>query len=63
MAVGWMEISNDQYELPIAVANSAPELARIVVVKAQTIWQHECRAGKGKLKRQRFVRVEVEEEE
>lgn len=57
----WMEVTKDRYELPITVADSAKELAEMIGVKPQSIWQHESRASQGKLKRQRFVRVEVEE--
>ncbi len=33
----WLKVTHDEFELPIAVAGSAGELARIVGVSANTI--------------------------
>lgn len=35
----YMKVTNDKYELPVAIADSAAELARMVGVKAQTIYE------------------------
>lgn len=58
----WMEVTRDRYELPVAVADSATELAEIVGVKPQSICQSRMRAEKGKLRHQRFIRVEVDDD-
>lgn len=58
----WMEVTRDRYELPVAVADSATELAKMAGVKPQSIMEHTCKAARGKIKRQRFVKVEVEDD-
>lgn len=40
----WMEVTRDRYELPVAVADSAAELAELVGVKKENIWQHKSKA-------------------
>lgn len=46
----WMKVTTDKYELPIAVANSAKELAQIVGTTTSVIYTERCqyRAGKRK---------------
>ena len=36
----YMKVTRDKYELPVAIADSAAELARMVGVKVQTV--REC---------------------
>ena len=38
----YMKVTRDKYELPVAIADSAAELARILGVKVQTV--RECTA-------------------
>lgn len=40
----WMLVSSDEYELPIAVADSAGQLARLLKVDKQTIQNQVCSA-------------------
>lgn len=59
----WMEVTQDKYELPVAVAASAAELARIRGVKQNTVVSAAWRARLGKYKRSKYVSVEVEDDE
>ncbi len=59
----WMEVTRDRYELPVAVADTARELAEIVGVKKQGICKAVMKARRNEVKRVRFVKVEVEDEE
>ena len=53
----YMEITRDKYELPLAVANNLPELARMVGAKESTVKSHiSHKTGK-------YIRVEINEEE
>ena len=57
----WMLVTNDKYELPIAVADSAADLARMLGINANTIYSAVCRTDKlGYWSR--YVRVEVEDD-
>ena len=56
----WMSVTRDEYELPLDIADSAPELASIVGVDSGTIYATVFRAEK-QGKKARFVRVPVEE--
>ena len=59
----WMEVTKDRYELPVAVADSIKELARIVGVSRDNIKSSASKRRRGLLKRSRFVSVEIEDEE
>ena len=60
MAYVWMEVSKDRYRLPIAVANTARELALICGVEESNI---VCAASRDKgTERRRFIRIIVEDE-
>ena len=65
MLVVWLLVSEDEYELPLAVADSRNELAKIVGVKPKDI--SECISKYHKRKNHhrpcRYVRVEIEEGE
>ena len=57
----WLEVTQDEYELPLAVAGSQQELARII---GTTVGHIKCSYSKyihGKNKTSRFRKVEVEE--
>lgn len=58
----WMMVSNDKYELPVAVADSVEELADIVGRKRNTIESAISRHKNGKIKKTKFVKVEIDEE-
>lgn len=57
-----MKISDDALELPEAVAGSAPELARILGIKENTIYKAMNRA-KNTGGKSRYVSVPYEEDE
>jgi len=59
----WMEVSKDRYELPVVVADSCAELARRCGVKKNSIFMHVSRCRRGQIRQQRFVKVEVEDDE
>jgi ribosomal protein L7Ae-like RNA K-turn-binding protein len=62
----WMAVSRDQYQLPIAVADTAEELGRLVGVKPASIETVVSRFNTGKirnLKRQNYFKVEIEEDD
>lgn len=56
-----MKVSNDEYELPIAVAETAPKLAKLLGIEANTIYATMHRHKKGETKRSSFVRVKLDE--
>ncbi|MCQ2106530.1 MAG: hypothetical protein MJZ26_12150 [Fibrobacter sp.] len=56
----YMEVSKDEYELPLVVTDSVRELAEITGVKESTISSTICLARKRGSK-SRFVKVEVDE--
>lgn len=59
----WMKVTLDEYELPLAVASSAAELARICGVTKNAVcssWNH-YRAGRKR--RSSYICVELGEEE
>ena len=58
----YMEVTDDKYELPIAVADSAVELAQIINVSANSIYSSISHA-KSKGYKSRYVCVDVEDDE
>lgn len=57
----WMEVTTDDLELPLVVASSAEELARICKTNTNNIYSATSKMRRQKRKRSRFVKVEVEE--
>lgn len=58
----YMAVSGDRYELPVAVAGSTEEPGRMIRVNPKTISSHITLAAKGKLKKQKYFKVDAEEE-
>lgn len=58
----YIKVTKDKYELPLAVAGSVAELARITGANENTIRSIICRYEKGQKKRSIYQRVEVEDE-
>lgn len=58
----YLAVSQDKYELPIAVAGSEEELCRILKLKPGAVNMHISRAQNGKLKKQKYFRVEVNDD-
>ena len=54
----WMRVTRDKYELPVAVADTAEELARIVGVNPHTIFKSRKKSGSRSI----YKKVEIEEE-
>lgn len=57
----YMEISKDKYELPVAIADTTKELAKIRNVSANTISSMICHCRE-KGHWCRYVRVEIDDE-
>ena len=49
--------------LPVAVADSPSELARLIGASRNTVSSMICRFQKGELTRSRYIAVEIEENE
>lgn len=62
MSFIWIKVTNDEYELPLAVADSAEKLARLVGVKAATIYSAAWQQRKGIHQRSIYQCVEVEDD-
>lgn len=70
MTTIWMEVTPDKYELPLKVADSGGELARMCGLSPDTIYSsishYKNRKRKTQQLRERkrkFVKVEVDEDE
>lgn len=59
----YMEVTQDEYELPIRIADSPRQLSRMCGVSVDVIYQAVSHWKKGDTARLRFVMVEVDEEE
>lgn len=57
----YMAVTTDQYELPVAVADTTAELGRMIGKSRNTIESSLSRTRHGEYKRSRYVAVEVEE--
>lgn len=58
----YMEITEDEYELPVAVATSATQLARLRGVSVNSIRASISHENAGRRKFSRYKRVEVEDD-
>ena len=58
----WIKVTNDKYELPVAVADSAEELAKLCGVKVNNI--HSSRShAKARGQKTRYLKVQINEKE
>lgn len=58
----WMAVTPDEYELPIAVADAAMELGRMLGMKGNLVSKKYCEHNSGKTKRWRkykIIKIEV----
>ena len=62
MSEVWMRVARDKYELPEVVAGSVQELAWLCGVKITSIYSSMCHDKKDG-RRQRYVKVEVEDDD
>ena len=58
----WMEVTRDEYELPVRIADSVEELAEMCGTSTNTIRSNISHWKKGRLKTCRFRKVEIEED-
>jgi CYTH domain-containing protein len=59
----WMEVTRDEYELPVKIADSVEELAEMCGTSTNTIRSTISHWKKGRLKTCVYRKVEIEEEE
>lgn len=59
----YLLVSEDKYELPLVVADTVPELAGIVGVDPQSIYQRLRGVRRKEHKRSKYVEVAYDEEE
>lgn len=57
----YMEVTADEYELPIAVAGSGAELARMKGLDPHSVYRDIYRKGSGKMRGSKYVKVKCEE--
>ena len=53
----WMAVTADEFELPLAVADTAKELGAIYGIDAKTVMTSEFRGVSGKDKGRKYVKV------
>ena len=58
----YLRVTNDEYELPMAVADSPSELAIMLGLKRQTLWSIFSRVRKGEYRYKIYQIVEIDEE-
>jgi len=59
----WMEVTLDEYELPVAVAGTARELAKLRNTTAMSIITSISKHRHGVIKRCKYVKVTVNDNE
>ncbi len=62
MSFVWLKVTTDRYELPVAVADTGAELARICGVSDNNVYNAINKAN-ALGHRCQYIRVEVEEDE
>lgn len=58
----WMEVTQDKYELPVAVADTARELGKIRGVSKNCIISTISHCKKGNTKKSKYIKVEIPDE-
>ncbi|MBP1926736.1 hypothetical protein J2Z76_002606 [Sedimentibacter acidaminivorans] len=58
----YMAVTPDKLELPLAVGNTATELAKILRIKEDTIYTGISRNYSGKTKGMKFIKIDIIEE-
>lgn len=59
----WMMVTEDKYELPLAVADSASELARIAGCKPNNVSSCASKFKHRNQKQSKFYKIEIDEGE
>lgn len=57
----YMAVTMDKYELPIALADSAVELAKMCNTSVNNIYSCISKVQSGKYKKSKFIKVKIEE--
>ena len=57
----WMAVEADEYELPLAVADTAEELGRMVGLKKNSIIDSVLKNRNGREKGEKYIKVRREE--
>lgn len=55
----WLKVTNDKYELPLAVAESSRELEQMLGLNRKTVYKQVWNAEKTKTKCQ-YIKIEVD---
>lgn len=58
----WMKVSKDRLELPLAIADTAGELAKICNTSPDCIMSIVSKSKKGIIKNPGFVKIEIEDD-
>ena len=58
----WMVVTKDKYELPVAIADTSKELAKICGVSHVTIKMGAARYRTGKVKNSRYRKVVIDDD-
>jgi hypothetical protein len=59
----WMAVSKDEYRLPIAIADTARELAEIFGTNENNVKTIASKGKHGNIKNPRYIAVEIDKEE
>ena len=59
----YLAVSPDRYGLPIAVADSARELERMLGLGRGTVVSHISKVRHGTLRKQKYLKIEIDDEE
>ena len=59
----WMKVTNDEYELPLAVADTMAELARMTGIKPESLYSIISRDRHGKKHTYSYREVVIDDED
>ena len=59
----WLEVSDDEYELPVAVADSAEQLSRMTGRHPHAVLDMVSKHKRGLVKKCRFVKVRIDDDD
>lgn len=59
----WMKVTNDEYELPLAVADTMAELARMTGIKPESLYSIISRERRGKKHTYSYREVDIDDED
>ena len=56
-----MEITQDEYQLPLKVAESTKELAQMCGMKRKQLQNYLCNVNQGRIKNPKFIKVVLDD--